>query len=258
LLVCGPDQKEASQGAGTDPTPFPISSPSANPKRQISAIAYPGIPNSKNFVLAAGISTLSNAYNSELQTTTQLEAVVLEFQDTGVVYVECAGGSGGSYLSGVGKNAVTFDGGRGGLSWGYLTVKKGDIWYIQLAQNGAKLTPVELRSLVNPSNSSISGGGLGSFLAGSEGGGSTWISTRYPKSVNGPTVGANARSVVMCGGGGGGASRNAFGGSAGLSLPSGFETNQLFGSIHPNRIPGGFPGGPTNAINEEDIYVPNS
>lgn len=62
----------------------------------------------------------------------------------------------------------------------------------------------------------------------------------------------------MSAGGGGGASRNAFGGSAGLALPMNWETQNFFGSAHPNPLPGAFPGGPINTINEEDIFVPNS
>lgn len=54
-LRCGPSQLEASEGAGTNPQPFPLSSV------KVVAVPYPGIPGEPEFVLAAGISNFSSA-----------------------------------------------------------------------------------------------------------------------------------------------------------------------------------------------------
>lgn len=57
----------------------------------------------------------------------------------------------------------------------------------------------------------------------------------------------------MAAGGGGGASRNAVGGSAGLSVPIQSMNQDLYGQVHPNRNFIGFPGGNTNYDKEFTI-----
>lgn len=162
------------------------------------------------------------------------------------MYVEAAGGSGGDMIVGSGKQRLKYKGGRPGIVWSYFKVKAGDIWWVQLSQSGTTFTASDTGKTVVKDNSTPSGGGTGSFLAGAEGGGTTYVSSTCPNSSAGPKTGSSKLGLLMAAGGGGGASRNSIGGSAGCSLPLNGTPYDVFQKTHPNPNVIGFPGGPVN------------
>ncbi len=107
-----------------------------------------------------------------------------------------------------------------------------------------------IKKNVTSTESFDSGGGTGSFLSGSEGGGCTFASTQTFGARNGPVNGVRASGVFLAAGGGGGASRNAFGGAAGSSYFTWNNPNAVpqFGQTNPNQYLGGYPGGPLNVF----------
>ena len=135
--------------------------------------------------------------------------------------MEIAGGQGGSFTTGNAGpvSQITYEGGPPGILWAYAKVSAGTRWNVQLSSSGGSLpastdqvaNDAAIKNQVVSKDSFSTGGGSGSFLSGSEGGGTTYISDgplQDPYSENLSTS-AISRNVLMLAGGGGGASKNA-------------------------------------------------
>ena len=125
----------------------------------------------------------ATAYNTVEQTSSKVQTVILKFLQDGLVYVEVAGGKGGSFTTGTAGpvSKLTYEGGAPGILWAYAKVKAGTQWNVQLSSSGGALPASEdpianknaIMNQISSRDSFSTGGGSGSFLAGSEGGGTT-------------------------------------------------------------------------------------
>lgn len=224
-------------------------------KRQYPSIASPFLAASTLEGNSWGSATAQNIVEG---TSSKIQTVILEFFQDGLVQVEIAGGTGGSFTTGSAgpSSLLTQQGGKPGILWGYIKVTKGTQWNVQLSSSGGSLPAspnqeANAKAIKNQfvsKDSRATGGGTGSFLSGSEGGGTTQVSKgalQDPYTIENASGGSVGRNILMVAGGGGGASKNAYGGSAGGAFLTKVPT---FNEPAENRNMNGFPGGTANVV----------
>ena len=139
-------------------------------------------------------------------------------------FVELGGGRGGSfpvYANGLDlkNNPVPLDpgfsGGPGGIVYGLLKCRKGDVLKVFLGSVGVELDANSNSTTANNPFSSGQGG-IGTIFGGANGGGASYM-VRF-SSLTDAYTNSNGTLVAVAAGGGG-ASRNASGGSGGSAAP---------------------------------------
>ena len=131
---------------------------------------------------------------------------VITIQESGKYFIKCGGGQGGG-----------FEGGKGGVAWGTISLTAGDVLYMRVGQKGlgggqsttstTPLTNAENTNLINDTttNDNYAGGGFGDGRGGRGGGPS---SGNTNSGGGGTAVRLNtdavANRIIVAGGGGGG------------------------------------------------------
>lgn len=202
---------------------------STSPKLFITAGLPNGSQSSENYAALQYTATTQPAVGQPvangLATVLYIQIVM-----SCMLYVELGGGRGGDvevYSSGIDPLTGTakpldpsYVGGKPGVVFGRLEVDAGDVLKVFLGSQGTSALD-STGTLAYDGNGQ---GGLATIYGGSNGAGCTYM-VKYPANAKGGAMSAAYEAssdyvLVAVAGGGGGASRNASGGSAGLSADS--------------------------------------
>lgn len=165
----------------------------------------PAGPSSNAIAQRYGQTAIFNSSNLNMRQTASGNQVIT-IPETGKYFIKCAGASGGSY-----------QGGKGGVAWGTISLSAGDVLYMRVGQKGLgggqsttstnPLTNAESTNLLNDTTAenNYAGGGFGDGKGGRGGG----TGTGNTASGGGGTAvrlntDAVGNRIIVAGGGGGG------------------------------------------------------
>lgn len=220
---------------------------SLTPGQPLSKPRVTYVPNDRPTAGGPAATALLQVTMLEAWPNTKVKLIrVLALRDT-VVYIELAGGNGGSMkvYSDSGDTVGSYMGGFCGVVWAQTAVVGGQVIDIFLGQDGTPPTDDNLRNVVPEQDQ----GGVANMLGGANGGSAT-VALMY-----GTLASAEKRQnpvVLLVAGGGGGAGRNAMGGSAGLRGKTADNNDVKYGDVIFDVNVAGFAGSSLNELVKAD------